>query len=52
MFSLPFTVAKTIKRVNERGFEIMEYSGVEGEKDAHLMVDIPATVKEQDKDKK
>jgi hypothetical protein len=50
VYSRPFTVAKTIRRVKDKGFEIMEYSGVEGEKDAHLMVDIPATLqKEQDK---
>ena len=44
VFSRPFTVAKTIKRVTQKNFEIMEYAGVEGEKDAHLMVDIPATL--------
>ena len=42
VYSRPWTVAKTIKRVTDRGFEIMEYSGVEGEKDQELMVDIPA----------
>ena len=45
VYARPFTVAKTIRRVNQPGFEIMEYAGVEGEKDAHLMVDIPATLK-------
>ena len=44
VYTRPFTVAKTIKRVSQKGFELMEYSGVEGEKDAHLMVDIPATI--------
>lgn len=42
VFSKPWTVAKTIKRVTTPGFELMEYAGVEGEKDAHLMVDIPS----------
>ena len=49
VFTRPFTVAMTIKRLTESGFEIMEYSGVEGEKDANLMVDIPVAVKEQEK---
>lgn len=47
VFSRPWTVVKTIKRVTEPGFEIMEYAGVEGEKDSHLMVDIPAALKEK-----
>ncbi len=41
----------TIERLTEPGFELMEYSGVEGEKDAHLMVDIPSAVK-KDQEKK
>lgn len=49
VFSRPFTVAKTLKRNTSKGFEIMEYAGVEGEKDAHLMVDIPATLDKQQK---
>ncbi len=44
VFTRPFTVGVTLKRVRQKNFEIMEYAGVEGEKDAHLMVDIPATV--------
>ncbi len=44
VFTRPFTVGVTLKRVKQKNFEIMEYAGVEGEKDAHLMVDIPATV--------
>ena len=40
-------MAKTLKRNTSKGFEIMEYAGVEGEKDAHLMVDIPATLNKQ-----
>jgi hypothetical protein len=44
VFTRPFTVGVTLKRVTQKNFEIMEYAGVEGEKDAHLMVDIPATV--------
>lgn len=47
VYTRPFTVAKTIKRVSQKGFELMEYSGVEGEKDAHLMVDIPATLEQK-----
>ena len=47
VFSRPFTVAKTLKRNASKGFEIMEYAGVEGEKDAHLMVDIPATLEKR-----
>ena len=42
VYTQPWTVAKTIRRVKDNGFEIMEYSGVEGEKDQDLMVDIPA----------
>jgi hypothetical protein len=42
VYTRPWTVAKTIKRVKDRNFEIMEYAGVEGEKDQDLMVDIPA----------
>lgn len=44
VYSRPFTIAKVIKRLHEKNFEILEYAGVEGEKDAHLMVDIPATL--------
>ena len=42
VYTRPWTIQKTIKRVRDRGFEIMEYSGVEGDKDQYLMVDIPA----------
>src|SRR5688572_13744459 len=52
VYERPFTVAKTIRRVKAQpGFEIMEYSGVEGERDAHLMVDIPATLKKEQEKK-
>lgn len=45
VYARPFTVAKTIRRVKvTKNFELMEYSGVEGDKDTHLMVDIPATL--------
>ena len=45
VYTRPFTVAKTIRRVKvTKNFELMEYSGVEGDKDTHLMVDIPATL--------
>jgi len=48
VFARPWTAGVTMKRVKDKGFELMEYSGVEGDKDAHLMVDIPATVNERD----
>ncbi|HEV3060365.1 MAG TPA: hypothetical protein VGY48_19130 [Vicinamibacterales bacterium] len=41
VFTRPFTVAKTIKRIKDKDFEILEYAGVEGEKDQELMSDIP-----------
>jgi hypothetical protein len=47
VFTRPFTVAMTIMRHKDPNFELMEYSGVEGEKDAHLMVDIPAALKKE-----
>ena len=31
----------TIKRVKDKNYELLEYAGVEGDKDSHLMVDIP-----------
>ncbi len=34
VYTRPWTVTNTIKRVREPGFELMEYSGVEGDKDA------------------
>lgn len=42
VFTRPWTVAMTIRRVKDKGYELLEYAGVEGDKDAHLMVDIPA----------
>ncbi len=48
VFSRPWTAGIPIKRVTEPGFELMEYSGVEGDRDAHLMVDIPASQDEPD----
>jgi hypothetical protein len=45
VFTRPFTVGNTLRRVKDAGFEIMEYAGVEGERDAELMVDIPASSK-------
>ena len=41
VFTRPWTVAMTIKRVKEKNYELLEYSAVEGDKDSHLMVDIP-----------
>jgi hypothetical protein len=49
VFTRPWTVAKTLKRLKDPAYEIMEYSGVEGDRDGALMVDIPANVKEQKK---
>ncbi|MEQ1871926.1 MAG: hypothetical protein ABL961_18050 [Vicinamibacterales bacterium] len=43
VFSRPWTAGVTMKRITEKGFELMEYAGVEGDRDAHLMVDIPAS---------
>ena len=40
VYTRPWTMTQTIVRVTEPGFELMEYSGVEGDKDAHYMVDI------------
>jgi hypothetical protein len=47
VFSRPWTAGVHMKRITEKGFELMEYAGVEGDKDAHLMVDIPATQKRE-----
>lgn len=52
VFSRPWTAGMTLKRITEPGFELMEYSGVEGEKDQHLMVDIPAALKGKAAEKK
>ena len=52
VYSRPWTAGTTLTRIREKGFELMEYSGVEGEKDAHLMVDIPATLKKAETDTK
>lgn len=50
VYTRPFTVAMTIRRLERPGYELMEYAGVEGERDAHLMVDIPGKLKtEQEK---
>ena len=49
VFSRPWTAGMTIRRITEPGYELMEYSGVEGDRDAHLQVDISGTVKEQEK---
>jgi len=40
-YTKPWVLGVTIKRDTLPGNEIMEYSGVEGEKDANLMVEIP-----------
>ncbi len=47
VYARPWTVSKKIERVKEPHFEVMEYAGVEGEKDAHLMVDIPKNAAEK-----
>lgn len=45
VYSAPWTMYNNIQRNTGEGFELMEYAGVEGEKDADLMVDIPAAVR-------
>ncbi|MGE3578920.1 MAG: hypothetical protein AB7I25_10720 [Vicinamibacterales bacterium] len=45
VYARPWTAGVRMKRITEKGFELMEYAGVEGDRDAHLMVDIPATNK-------
>ena len=47
VFTRPWTVAKTLKRMKDPAYEIMEYAGVEGDRDGSLMVDIPAAVQEK-----
>ncbi len=42
VFTRPWTVAMTIRRLKDKGYELLEYAGVEGDKDSDLMVDIPA----------
>jgi hypothetical protein len=49
VFSRPWTVARKIKREKDPSFEIMEYSGVEGDRDHNLMVDIPGSAQDQKK---
>ena len=49
VFTRPWTVARKIKREKDSAFEIMEYSGVEGDRDHKLMVDIPGNVQDQKK---
>lgn len=52
VYSRPWTAGVTLTRIKDKSFELMEYAGVEGEKDAHLMVDIPATLKKTEPAKK
>jgi hypothetical protein len=49
VFTRPWTVSKKIAREKDRTFEIMEYAGVEGDRDGTLMVEIPENVKDKDK---
>lgn len=51
VYSRPWTMAQTIKRITYPGFELMEYSGVEGDKDAHLMVHIGENAEEDEEEK-
>ena len=44
VYTRPWTLGVTLKRDTVAGNEILEYAGVEGEKDAGLMVEIPAGV--------
>ncbi len=41
VYTRPWTVGGTIKRIQDPNYELLEYSGVEGDKDSHFMVDIP-----------
>ena len=45
VYSRPWTVGERVKRITEPGFEIMEYAGVEGDRDSHLQVDIGTETK-------
>lgn len=47
VFTRPFTVFKKIPREKEQGFELMEYAGVEGERDAALMPAISEKLKDR-----
>jgi hypothetical protein len=50
VYSRPWTAGTMMKRITEPGFELMEYSGVEGDRDQHLQVDIAGgKKKEQEK---
>jgi hypothetical protein len=52
VYTRPWTVARKLKREKDPSFEIMEYSGVEGDRDHKLMVDIPDNLQEQKEQKK
>lgn len=49
VFTRPWTIGDTLKRNSDASFKILEYAGVEGERDAALMVDIPQSVADRAK---
>ena len=49
VYSRPWTAATKMKRITDPSFELMEYSGVEGDRDQHLQVDIGAGAKQDKK---
>ena len=49
VYTDPWSLGVTIKRDTLEGNEVLEYAGVEGEKDVDLMVDIPKAVENQKK---
>lgn len=49
VYAQPWTTSRMLKRITDPAYELMEYSGVEGERDQQHMVDIPKKVREQKK---
>ena len=47
VYSRPWTLVKKLVREKNPAFELMEYAGVEGDRDASLMVEIRDNVREQ-----
>ena len=44
VYARPWTVSNAMKRHKEPGYEIMEYAGVEDEKDVRVMLEPPSPV--------
>lgn len=49
VYAQPWTTSRMLKRITDPTYELMEYSGVEGERDQQRMVDIPKKAQEQKK---